>query len=256
MQNDVNLSTKDDELGIKYGPYKFGTIDSKPRELAFASVGYLMNDMINIRENYMRLGFHLFECRRNQYYMDFGYPSLAEFCAANFGLDSSAVSRCINVFLLFSASEKGVHKMWIDDKYKNYSYSQLCEMVSMDDVQRSQVTPDMTIKQIREIKKNQPSFSDSLDALYKLTSVSQNVSQVATSQPEKFDSTNYSVKKGIVQQNYVKNCKSLENVQLRIFDKNGKFLKYGHIVDVIYKCPGSIYLRLRDDYSDISDLFY
>lgn len=241
MQNDVNLSTKDDELGIKYGPYKYGTIDSKPRELAFASVGYLMNDMINIRENYIRLGFHLFECRRNQYYMDFGYPSLVEFCAANLGLDSSAVSRCINVFLTFSASEKGVHKMWLDDKYKEYSYSQLCEMVSMNDEKRRQVTPDMTIKQIREVKKG---------------NVSQNVSQVATSQPEKFDNTNYSLKKGIVQQNYVKNCKTLENVQLRIFDKNGKFLKYGHIVDVIYKCPGSIYLRLRDDYSDISDLFY
>lgn len=36
----------------------------------------------------------------------------------------------------------------MSDKYQGYSYSQLCEMLPLDDKQRSQVKPDMTIKQI------------------------------------------------------------------------------------------------------------
>lgn len=246
MQNGVTISTRESDLEVKYGMVKF----REERESARTSFKYILSDMNNIRRRYIVLGFHLDEFRKCGYYYDFGYPTMEEFCAANLGMDKTAVSRCINVYREFNASKSVKYEdglktvgsaMDLDDRYKEFSYSQLCEMLSMNEEERNQVTPDMTIKQIREVKKG---------------NVSQNVSQVATSQPEKFDNTNYSVKKGIVQQNYVKNCKSLENVQLRIFDKNGKFLKYGHIVDVIYKCPGSIYLRLRDDYSDISDLFY
>lgn len=232
MQNDVNLSTKDDELGIKYGPYKYGMIASKPRELAFASVGYLMNDMFNIRENYIRLGFHLFECRRNRYYMDFGYSSLVQFCAANLGLDSSSVSRCINVFLAFSASEKGVHKMWLDDKYKEYSYSQLCEMVSMNDETRRQVTPHMTIKQIREVKK---------------LNVSQNVSPVATSQQKKFDYKKYVKLKGAAESNYIKRLDAGRSIALHIFNRDGKCIIPGLIVDFLESGEHGLYIRLLND---------
>ena len=47
------------------------------------------------------------------------------------------------------------------DTYATYNYSQLVEMLSMSDKQRSQVTPDMTIKQIRELKKVNTSVDDS-----------------------------------------------------------------------------------------------
>lgn len=37
-------------------------------------------------------------------------------------------------------------------KWKEYSYSQLCEMISMSDEDRKKITPSMTVKQIRELK--------------------------------------------------------------------------------------------------------
>lgn len=237
MQNGVSLSTKDDDLGIKYGNCEWTYLGGKPRELAFASVGYLMNDMVNIRENYIRLGFHLNEFQKNSYYKDFGYRTMYDFCSANLGLDKSAVSRCISVWAEFASVDAShSRKMWIDDRYKDYSYSQLCEMVSMDEEERKQVKSDMTIKQIREIKKKD---------------VSQNVSPVATSQQEWFNSTNYSIKKGIVQQNYVKNCRSLYNLKFRIFDKDGKLFKESKFFDVLKLEPGLIILRLMDDNTDI-----
>lgn len=178
MQGGVTINTKEEELKIIYGP---GVYDCEfnhvSKEYALDSVKYILTDLNDIRKRYISLGFHLSEFRENDYYLCFGYLRFEEFCEANFGLDKSAVSRCINVYREFNASksvsyENGVKKvgsaMDLSDEWKDYSYSQLCEMVSMNDEQRSQVKPDMTIKQIREIKKQ---------------NVSRNVSPVATSQP-------------------------------------------------------------------------
>lgn len=250
MQDGVTLLTKEDELDIKYGPLAFHDVDFKERvsDLALASVKYILNDLNDIRKRYMLLGFHLSEFKRCCHYVEFGYTTFDGFCEANFGLDKSAVSRCINVYHEFNASksityENGVKEvgsaMELDPRYKEYSYSQLCEMVSMSDEQRKQINPNMTIKQIREKKKN--------------------FSRVAMSQQdnrEEFDSNNYSIKKGIVQQNYVKNCKSLYNINFRIFDKNGKEFKNSKFFDVLKVYPGTIYLRLVEDIEDISDLFF
>lgn len=43
--------------------------------------------------------------------------------------------------------------MSLQPQYQQFNYSQLCEMLSMSDKQREKVTPDMTVKQIRELKR-------------------------------------------------------------------------------------------------------
>ena len=47
-----------------------------------------------------------------------------------------------------------VYKNWIDKKYENYSYSQLCEMVKLKDKELEHISPNMTVRDIREYKKN------------------------------------------------------------------------------------------------------
>lgn len=187
MQNNVNIGTKENDLQIKYGMINYGP----ERELARASVKYLLTDANDIRQSYIRFGFHLREFERMSYYKDFGYSSLSEFCDANLGLDKSAVSRCISVFEEFAAKdEHNVYKMWLDEKYSSFSYSQLCEMVSMKEEQRKLVKPEMTIKQIRELKKKNVSQKND------------DVSQVATSQPTFLD--NIKKYSGAVLRNYIK----------------------------------------------------
>lgn len=248
MQNGVTLSTKENELEIKYGPYHYGTIDFKPSELAFASVKYILADLNDIRKKYIMLGFHLSEFRRCQYFKHFGYLAMEDFCAANLGMDKSAVSRCISVWENFAAVDGGhSRKMWLDDKYKEYSYSQLCEMVSMDDVQRSQVKPDMTIKQIREIKKNKSTLNDSLDELDKIIDVSQNASPVATSQLRFFDYNKYVTLKGAASKNYVKGSNSNYSKYLHIFDRDGKELIPGISVNILGSDPNNLFIRLVND---------
>ncbi len=156
---ETTVATNERDLNIYYGPVNYR---ETPRESAYTSVKYLYTDLTDIRKFYIRLGFHLEEFRSCGYHYDFGYPTLEEFCEANLGLDKGTVSRCINVYKNFNASEVvGYHAgtkvkgaaIDLADEWKEYSYTQLCEMLPLTPEERKGVTPDMTVKQIREYKK-------------------------------------------------------------------------------------------------------
>ena len=234
MQNGVTLETNEKDLEVVYGPYKpYFNYDEDVMVLALASLKYILTDLNDIRRKYIQLGFHLYEFKRCNHCYKFGYYSLEDFCAANLGMDKSAVSRCISVWENFAAVDSShSRKMWIDERYQEYSYSQLCEMVSMDEELRKQVKPDMTIKKIREIKKNN----------------SQNDSSVATSQPEKekFRFGDYLSKKGIVLYNYIKNLDYENTCGITIFDQDGKEV-YSNVAEVLSNSKNGIYVRLRKD---------
>lgn len=162
------------EKNVVYGLMKI----RKKRELAEASHGYIAGDVSDIKNQYIRLGFHLNECYKKKYYEDFGYENFNEYCEKNFRLDKTAVSRCISVWESFAEVERDSRKMWIDKKYENFNYSQLCELLPLTEKQRKQVRPEMSVKQIRELKKK-----------WKDTSRSER-DAVATSQPEESGKVN------------------------------------------------------------------
>lgn len=126
---------------FKYGMINFGEM----RPLAKDSMLYLKGSIEDIKESYLTLGCHLCEFKRNEYYKDFGYDSFDECIKANLGMDKGSVSKCLNV------CEKFADGMEIKEEYKEYNYSQLVEMVSMDNPEI--ITPDMTVKEIRKKKK-------------------------------------------------------------------------------------------------------
>lgn len=140
-----------DEHGIIHGLFNL----REERELAVASFGYIKRDIGDIKNQYICLGFHLYEMQDMKYYEDFGYTDFYEFCEKNFQIDKSAVSRCIDVWWEFGAVDENScnHKMWLSPEYSDYNYSQLCELLPLDKKQRKKITPDMTVKQIREKKK-------------------------------------------------------------------------------------------------------
>lgn len=130
---------------VKYGLYDFGECS----EAAKGSLQYILSDISDIKKYYVRLGFHLQEFKACTYYRDFGYASFEEFCDANLSLDKGAISRCISVWQNFSDDGK----IFLKDKYEDYNYSQLCEMVSMDEVSRSHILPTMSVQEIRNYKR-------------------------------------------------------------------------------------------------------
>lgn len=206
MQSNVDICTKESSLIIKRGLYN---LREKEREFALSSVKYILTDVNNLRKSYICLGFHLFEMKRMKYYEDFGYVTLEEFCDANIGMDKSSVSRCISVFERFSAvndSMSRTHLMYIDDRWKNYSYSQLCEMVSMSDDLLLKVRPEMSVRQLRELKKEK--------------------SSVATSQQEKKScflcASDLVACKGIVKMNKIMSAERLAEINFDVYDSSGR----------------------------------
>lgn len=131
--------------------------DISINENARSSLGYILEDFTDIKNRYISLGFHLNEFKNCQYFKEFGFFSFEDFCNDLLPLDKGAISRCINVWKEFCYKDNGggyiSRKMWIDDKYKEFSYSQLSEMLPLNSKRRKMVKPDMTVKQIRELKK-------------------------------------------------------------------------------------------------------
>lgn len=63
-----------------------------------------------------------------------------------FGLKKTTTFNLVSIARIFAVNGELLRK------WKDYSYSQLCEMISMSDEDREKVNPSMTVKQIREMK--------------------------------------------------------------------------------------------------------
>jgi hypothetical protein len=117
-----------------------------------SSIDYITNDLKDLAQRYVRLGFHLHEVDVCKYYLFGGYSNVYDFAENEFGLKRSTVSRCVNIYFKFSDSGH----IYIDKKYEKFNYSQLCEMLSIkDDAKLRLIRPEMSIKEIRKIKSNE-----------------------------------------------------------------------------------------------------
>jgi len=250
----VNIATKDSDIEVIYGD-NWSPFET-PRQEAFGYLKYLYSDISDIRQYYIHLGFHLEEFRISRYYEDFHYLDFYEFCEVNLGMDKGAVSRCINVYKQFSTSNDitntvGGCGMDLSDRWKDFSYTQLCEMLPLSKKEREAIKPEMTVKQIREYKKSlrdpEKSSSINFEALDDLIQKCKDDPVRSTQQKKKklFDKKKYDSTQGIVRQNVVRCCDPLSNnAVFNIFDKNGKFLDGNIVCDLIYKDGNDFYFRL------------
>ena len=223
-----------------------GVFEGECNELACASLGDILGDMKNIKESYIKLGFHLDEFKRCRYYSEFGFESLEDFAQNKLGFDKSALSRCLNVFYEFSDFQGISRSMCVAEKWKDYSYSQLCEILPLNDTQRRLVTSDMTVKQIRELKKKN---KDAISALKEI---------VVPSQPEKIRlCPNDLFYSGAVLQNKIKAAASLGGVVIHAFDKNGKLIRdfpfFNYWVELLMNREGKIVVRFDGYDVDTAD---
>lgn len=96
------------------------------------------------------IGYYLKHIRDHELYLDAGYESVWEYASDRYGFSKSATSRYMTRNDKFS---RDGNSPILDEKYKDFGKAQLQEMLSLDAEQLEQVTPDMTVQQIRDIKK-------------------------------------------------------------------------------------------------------
>lgn len=105
-------------------------------------VKVIQSSLNSIVNNFFVVGETLFNIQDKRLYKVLGYDSLMIFSLDKFNLSRNQTYNFINIYKKFS-----------DKKFGDFKYSQLTEMLSLPEDKVNEVTPDMTIKEIREVKR-------------------------------------------------------------------------------------------------------
>lgn len=109
----------------------------------------IKSDMTNVARSCVSVGFHLKAIRDRELFRDAGYDTLWDYAADQFGISKSSASRYMEINDRFSI---GGNTPMLQKEYKDFSKSQLQEMISLSPEQARKVTAKTTVKQIREMK--------------------------------------------------------------------------------------------------------
>ena len=107
----------------------------------------------NMSRDFVAIGFYLKWIRDNELYKQDGYSSIWEFAEDNYGIKRTTASRWMAMNDKFS---KGGNTPILAEEFRMFGKSQLQEMLYLEDNQLDQVTPDMTVKEIREVREPEP----------------------------------------------------------------------------------------------------
>lgn len=110
----------------------------------------IIQNLSTATKSFVAIGFYLAQVRDNKSLIENKYDSVWHFAQEEFGIDKSSASRFMDINKRFS---KNGNSLELIDKFKDFSRSQLSEMLQLSDEQIQTVTPKTTVTQIRDIKK-------------------------------------------------------------------------------------------------------
>ena len=114
-------------------------------------------DIQSLKLHFISLGFYLKEIRDRKLYLSDGYSSVNEYAMDRYKMDRSMVSRSIMLMERFSV---GGCTPILDNKWEGFSKSQLIEMAGLEEDQLEQVTPETTVAQLRDLKRQEDSEAE------------------------------------------------------------------------------------------------
>ena len=114
------------------------------------SVRVIGKELQKAKQSFIKIGWHLKYIKDRGLYGREGYSNIYEFAEDKFHISQPTATRFMNLCIEFSAGDGSAE---LDKKYEKFTVSQLVEMLPLKAEQKEKVTPDMTVRQIREIKK-------------------------------------------------------------------------------------------------------
>ena len=117
----------------------------------------LREKMYNLKMNFIAAGYYLKYIRDHEQFREDGYESIWEFAEDNYGIKKSTASRWMAMNDKFSQDG---NSPILAEEFRSFEKSQLQEMLYLDDKQMETVTPDMTVKEIREVRKQEESVKE------------------------------------------------------------------------------------------------
>lgn len=123
----------------------------EPEQVGYKdSVDIIYDELNKTRKSFIKIGWYLKHIHDNKMYEQDGYANIYDLAMEKFRFSQPTTTRYINLCEEFSVNHNSPE---LDQKYEDYNISQLFEMLSMSKDKIEQVTPAMTVNEIREIKK-------------------------------------------------------------------------------------------------------
>lgn len=113
----------------------------------------IRNKLQGMTQNFIGIGFYLRQIKETEGFQKDGYVSIYEMAEDQYGIKRSTAIRWMQMNEKFS---QGGYSPFLDSGYKDFGKSQLQEMLYLDSEQLEEVTPEMTVREIREIRTPDP----------------------------------------------------------------------------------------------------
>ena len=110
----------------------------------------IRRDLESMSRKFITIGYYLKLIRDNEMYRQDGFRDIWEFAQDTYGISKSTCSRWMAMNDKFSQDG---NTPYLKEEYRDFGKSQLQEMLYLTDEQMEQARPDMTAKEIREIRK-------------------------------------------------------------------------------------------------------
>lgn len=110
----------------------------------------IRRDLESMSRKFITIGYYLKMIRDNEMYRQDGFRDIWEFAQDTYGISKSTCSRWMAMNDKFSQDG---NSPYLKEEYRDFGKSQLQEMLYLTDEQMQQARPDMTAKEIREIRK-------------------------------------------------------------------------------------------------------
>ncbi len=114
------------------------------------SIDIIREELQKTRKSFIKIGWYLKHIHDNKFYEQGDYANIYDFAMEKFRFSQPTTTRYIKLCEEFSVNHNSPE---LDQKYEDYNISQLFEMISMKQDQIEQVSPEMTVTEIREIKR-------------------------------------------------------------------------------------------------------
>lgn len=122
--------------------------DNNNESLLEQRLEMIRENVNNIIDNYIKIGFILLDMRNLKLYEERGYSSLVECVEVELGMKKST---CYNLMRIAEKFGNPITKS-IADNYQEYGYVQLLEMTTMSEEEMTQVSPEMSRRDIKKLK--------------------------------------------------------------------------------------------------------
>lgn len=117
----------------------------------------IRKDLESMSKKFITIGYYLKYIRDNELYIQDGFESIWDFAQSTYGISKSTCSRWMHMNDKFS---EGGNSPYLKQEFTSFGKSQLQEMLYLDDTQLEQAKPEMTAKEIREIRKPERRIPD------------------------------------------------------------------------------------------------